>query len=120
MVKREGIHKGKRGRRTLEELRQKTCKKCGKNISKSNSSGFCRLHYILSWRKNKIKSLKSNHQCITCSLKVEPKVIYLVRCQRCNDNQNKYNRKGRKKLLLLKSGGKDLYSLNTLKNQENE
>jgi len=69
----------------------KNCSRCGRRISDSRKSGFCRWCYFYEYAKKKRKKRVENGCCASCGNKVKPKVIIPYRCEECQDKIREYN-----------------------------
>jgi len=65
------------------------CKKCGNLLRIKNTSGLCRHCYGYIKNKERKVRLKKEHKCYDCSKKVEKKIIYHLRCDKCLSKNRK-------------------------------
>lgn len=70
----------------------KDCKRCGRRISDSRKSGFCRWCYTYEYLKKRRKERVKNKCCAKCGKKVKPKIIIPYSCEKCQGKTREYNK----------------------------
>jgi len=61
------------------------CKRCGKILRLKNTLGLCRHCYKYFKNKERRNRLKKEKRCNLCSKKVEKKIVYHLRCDKCRE-----------------------------------
>lgn len=72
------------------------CKRCRKSITNRKTSEYCRNCYQYVANKALRLKRKENKICISCGVKIKPKIIYPVRCDRCNERARRLIQKRNK------------------------
>lgn len=65
------------------------CKRCGKSMTIRKTGEYCRgcSQYVAN--KKLRQRRKENKLCLSCGTGIKPKIIYPVRCDKCNERAKK-------------------------------